>query len=200
MDVSAHLVKELRERTGAAVMDCKKALQESGGDLDKAIDRLREKGLKASVKKAGRTAKEGLIGSYVHPGSKIGVLVEVNCETDFVARNDNFQNLVKNLAMHIAAANPLYLKREDVPPEVVAKERDLYRVQALQTGKPEKVIEKIIDGKVEKFFAEVCLLEQSYVREPELTIKSLIDSQIAKIGENIILRRFCRFQLGELGE
>ncbi|HNR13295.1 MAG TPA: translation elongation factor Ts [Thermodesulfobacteriota bacterium] len=200
MEINANLVKELRERTGAAVMDCKKALQESGGDLEKAIDRLREKGLKASVKKASRTAKEGLIGSYIHPGSKIGVLVEVNCETDFVARTADFQELVKNLAMHIAAASPLYLSRDDVPQDVLSKERDLYRTQALQTGKPEKVIEKIVDGKVDKFYGEICLLEQSYVREPELTIKSLIDAQIGKIGENIVLRRFCRFQLGEAGE
>nr|MBP7323835.1 translation elongation factor Ts [Deltaproteobacteria bacterium] len=200
MEINANLVKELRERTGAAVMDCKKALQESGGDLEKAIDRLREKGLKASVKKASRTTKEGLIGSYIHPGSKIGVLVEVNCETDFVARTADFQELVKNLAMHIAAASPLYLSRDDVPQDVLSKERDLYRTQALQTGKPEKVIEKIVDGKVDKFYGEICLLEQSYVREPELTIKSLIDAQIGKIGENIVLRRFCRFQLGEAGE
>lgn len=200
MEINAHLVKELRERTGAAVMDCKKALQDSGGDLEKAIDRLREKGLKASVKKASRTAKEGLIGSYIHPGSKIGVLVEVNCETDFVARTADFQELVKNLAMHIAAANPLYLSREEVAQDMVSKERDLCRTQALQTGKPEKVIEKIVDGKMDKFYAEICLLEQSYVREPEITIKSLIDAQIGKIGENIVLRRFCRFQLGEAGE
>ena len=200
MAISANQVKELRERSGAAIMDCKTALQETDGDLDKAMDRLREKGLKASLKKADRMAKEGLIGSYVHPGSKIGVLVEVNCETDFVARTEDFQALVKNLAMHVAAASPLYLTREEVPSEVIEKERGLYRTQALQTGKPEKVLDKIVDGKMEKFYSEICLVEQSYVREPDLTIKQLIDSQIGKIGENIILRRFCRYQLGEASD
>jgi len=200
MAISATQVKELRERTGAGLMDCKKALQETDGDIEKAIDRLREQGLKASVKKASRTANEGMIGSYIHPGNKIGVLVEVNCETDFVARTDEFQELVKNLSMHIAAANPLYLVRDDVPEKKKKKERDLYRNQALQTGKPEKVIDKIVDGKMEKFYGEICLLEQSYVREPDLTIKELIDSQIGKIGENIVVRRFSRFQLGEASE
>ena len=199
MTISASLVKELRERSGAAIMDCKKALQETEGDLEKAMDRLREQGLKASIKKASRTANEGRISSYIHPGNKIGVLVEVNCETDFVARTEDFQELVKNLAMHIAAASPLFLTREEVPSAVVEKERELYRTQALQTGKPEKVIDKIIDGKMEKFYGEVCLMEQSYVREPDTTIKQLIDTQIGKIGENMILRRFARFQLGELG-
>jgi elongation factor Ts len=199
MAISASLVKELRERSGAAIMDCKKALQETDGDLDKAMDRLREKGLKASIKKATRTANEGQIASYIHPGNKIGVLVEVNCETDFVARTDDFDELVKNLAMHIAAANPLFLTREDVPADLVEKERELYRTQALQTGKPEKVLDKIVDGKMEKFYGEICLMEQSYVREPDMTIKQLIDSQIGKIGENIILRRFARFQLGDAG-
>ncbi len=199
MTISASLVKELRERSGAAIMDCKKALQEAEGDLERAMDRLREKGLKASIKKASRTAREGMIGSYVHPGSKIGVLVEVNCETDFVARTRDFQDLVKNLSMHVAAANPFYLTRSDVPVEVIEKERELYQSQAMDTGKPEMVIEKIVDGKMEKFYSEICLMEQSYVREPELTIKDLIDSQIGKIGENIVLRRFCRFQLGEAG-
>lgn len=197
MEISAALVKDLREKTGASMMDCKKTLQEVNGDINKAIDRLREKGMKASLTKAARSAKEGLIGSYVHPGSKIGVLVEVNCETDFVARTAEFHELVKNLAMQIAAANPLYLFREDVPSGVLEKEKEIYRNQALQTGRPEKVIDKILEGKMEKFYAEVCLMEQSYVREPELTIKSLLDAHIGKIGENMVIRRFCRFQLGE---
>lgn len=197
MEISAALVKDLREKTGAPMMDCKKTLQEVNGDINKAIDRLREKGMKASLTKAARSAKEGLIGSYVHPGSKIGVLVEVNCETDFVARTAEFHELVKNLAMQIAAANPLYLFREDVPSGVLEKEKEIYRNQALQTGRPEKVIDKILEGKMEKFYAEVCLMEQSYVREPELTIKSLLDAHIGKIGENMVIRRFCRFQLGE---
>jgi len=200
MEISAQLVKDLRERTGAPIMDCKEALQKVEGDLDKAIDRLREKGMKTSLKKATRSAKEGLIGSYVHPGSKIGVLVEVNCETDFVARTDEFKELVKSIAMHIAAANPLYLTRDDVPQEVIDKEKEVYRNQALMSGKPEKVIDKIVPGKLEKFYSEVCLMEQSYVREPDLSIKELLDSRIGKIGENIVLRRFSRFQLGEMTE
>jgi elongation factor Ts len=197
MGISANLVKDLRERTGVPIMDCKKALLEVDGDIDKAIDRLREKGMKASLKKSTRSANEGLISSYIHPGSKIGVLVEVNCETDFVARTEEFKELVKNLSMHIAASNPLYLTREDVPPEVIEKEKEVFRNQALRAGKPEKVIDRIVQGKVEKFFSEVCLLGQSYVREPELTIKELVDAHIGKIGENIVIRRFCRFQLGE---
>ncbi|MBN2467347.1 MAG: translation elongation factor Ts [Deltaproteobacteria bacterium] len=200
MEINAAIVKDLREKTGAPIMDCKKALQEVDGDLDKAIDRLREKGMQASRKKASRTANEGLIGSYIHPGGKIGVLVEVNCETDFVARTDDFQELVKNLAMHVAAANPLYLSRDSVPAEVVEKEKAVYGKQAELSGKPEKIIDKIVDGKLEKFYSDVCLLEQGYVREPEMTIKEFIDSQIGKIGENIVLKRFSRFHLGETTE
>jgi elongation factor Ts len=197
MEISAQLVRDLREKTGAPVMDCKKALKEVDGDIDKAVDRLREKGLKASLKKAGRSAQEGLIDAYIHPGNKIGVMVEVNCETDFVARTEQFKELVKNLSMHVAAANPLFLTRDEVPPELADKERDVYRNQALQEGKPEKVIDRIVEGKLEKFFSEVCLTEQSYVREPEITIKALIESQIGQLGENIVIRRFTRFQLGE---
>ena len=200
MEIDAKTVKELRERTNATLMDCKKALQEAGGNLEKAIDLLREKGLKTSQKKATRNAKDGLVSSYIHPGGKIGVLIEVNCETDFVARTDDFKELVKNLSMQIAASNPLYLKREDVPLSVLEKEKDIYRNQALREGKPEKIVDKIIAGKIEKFFSEVCLLEQSYVREPEVTIKELLDTTIGKLGENIIIRRFCRFQLGEIAE
>jgi len=199
MEINAHLVRDLREKTGAPIMDCKKALQEVDGDIDKAIDRLREKGMKASLGKAGRSAHEGLVDAYIHPGSKIGVMVEVNCETDFVARTEEFKKLVKNLSMHIAASNPLYLTREEVLPEIVDKEKDVYRNQALREGKPEKVIDRIVEGKMGKFFSEVCLMEQSYVREPESTIKGLIDSHVSQLGENIIVRRFSSFQLGETG-
>lgn len=200
MEISAALVKDLRERTGAPMMDCKKALQEAGGDAAKAIDLLREKGMQASVKKSSRSAKDGLIEAYIHPGNKIGVLLEVNCETDFVARTEDFRQLVKNLAMHVAASNPLYLTREEVSSEVIEKEKSIYRTQALNAGKPEKVLDKIVQGKLDKFFADVCLMEQSYVREPELTVKALVEATVAKIGENIVVRRFSRFQLGEHGE
>jgi len=200
MEIDAKTVKELRERTLAPIMDCKKALEEAQGNFDKAIDLLREKGLKTSQKKATRSAKDGLVSAYIHPGGKIGVLVEVNCETDFVARTEDFKQLVKNFSMQIAASNPLYLGREDVPLAVLEKEKDIYRNQALREGKPEKILDKIIGGKIEKFFSEVCLMEQSYVREPEVTIKELLDSHIGKLGENIIIRRFCRYQLGEAAE
>ncbi len=197
MEIKASLVKDLREKTGAGIMDCKKALNETGGDIDKARDFLRKKGLADASKKAGRSSKEGVIRSYIHPGDRIGVLVEVNCETDFVAKNSEFLEFAKNIAMHIAAANPLYLKREEVPEEVVEKEKDIYRSQALDSGKPEMVIDRIVDGKMGKYFSEVCLLEQSYVKDTDLTIKELIDSTIAKIGENISIRRFNRYQLSE---
>jgi len=200
MEIDAKTVKELRERTLAPMMDCKRALEEAQGNFDKAIDLLREKGLKTSQKKATRSAKDGLVSAYIHPGGKIGVLVEVSCETDFVARTEDFKKLVKNLSMQIAASNPLYLSREDVSLAVLEKEKDIYRNQALREGKPEKIVDKIIAGKIEKFFSEVCLIEQSYVREPEVTIKELLDSQIGKLGENIIIRRFCRYQLGETAE
>ena len=200
MEIDAKTVKELRERTLAPIMDCKRALEEAQGNFDKAIDLLREKGLKTSQKKATRSAKDGLVSAYIHPGGKIGVLVEVSCETDFVARTEDFKELVKNLSMQIAASNPLYLSREDVPLAAIEKEKDIYRNQSLREGKPEKIVDKIIAGKIEKFFSEVCLIEQSYVREPEVTIKELLDSQIGKLGENIIIRRFCRYQLGETAE
>lgn len=200
MEINANLVKDLREKTGAPIMDCKKALLEVDGNIDKAIDRLREKGMKASIAKAHRSANEGLIEAYIHPGSKIGVLVEVNCETDFVARTEKFKELAKNLSMHIAASNPLYLTRDEVPSEIIEKEKEVYRNQAVRAGKPEKVIDRIVEGKIEKFFSEVCLMEQNYVREPEITIKGLIDSHIGNLGENIIIPRFCRFQLGETSE
>ncbi|RLB07823.1 MAG: elongation factor Ts [Deltaproteobacteria bacterium] len=198
MEISAAAVKELRQRTGAGVMDCKKALLECAGNIDKAIDFLRKKGLAKAAKKADRATAEGLIGSYIHAGGKIGVLVEVNCESDFVARTEEFQNLVKEISMHIAAMNPLYIKREDVPAEVIEKEKEILRAEAAASGKPEKVIEKIVEGRMKKFFAENCLLEQGYIRDPEITVKDLISSAIAKLGENITVRRFTRYQLSEV--
>jgi len=197
MEISVELVKDLRQRTGAGVVDCKKALQEAKGNIDAAIDHLRRKGLATAAKKAGRIATDGLVSSYIHAGGKMGVLVEINCETDFVAKTEDFQSFVKNIAMHIAAANPQYIKREEVPEEVLEKEKDIYRTQALDAGKPQKVIDKIVEGKMERFYSEVCLLEQTYVRDSDLTIKELLEALIAKIGENITVRRFTRFQLGE---
>ena len=197
MQVSATLVKELREKTGAGILDCKEALTTAEGDLEEAVAYLRKKGLADAKKRAGRTASEGLVGSYVHMTGKIGVLVEVNSETDFVARTDEFQDLVKNIAMQIAASNPRYLKAEEIPPEDAEKEKEIFRSQAKETGKPEKVIEKITEGKFKKYLTEVCLLDQAYIREPEITINQLVQSVIAKLGENIEVRRFVRFQLGE---
>jgi len=197
MEISVELVKELRQRTGAGVVDCKKALQEAKGNVDAAIDYLRRKGLATAAKKAGRIASDGLVSSYIHAGGKMGVLVEVNCETDFVAKTEDFQAFVKNIAMHVAAANPQYIRREEIPKDVLEKERDIYRTQALEAGKPEKVIDKIVEGKIERFYSEVCLLEQTYIKDSDLTIKELLEAMIAKIGENISIRRFSRFQLGE---
>jgi elongation factor Ts len=197
MEFSVELVKDLRQRTGAGVVDCKKALLETKGNVDAAIDYLRRKGLATAAKKAGRIASDGLVSSYIHAGGKMGVLVEVNCETDFVAKTEDFQTFVKNIAMHIAAANPQYIKREEIPEEVLEKERDIYRTQALETGKPAKVIDKIVEGKMERFYSEVCLMEQTYIKDSDLTIKELFDALIAKVGENIAIRRFSRFQLGE---
>jgi elongation factor Ts len=196
MAISADMVKELREKTGAGMMDCKRALSETEGDIEKAIDYLRQKGLSDAAKRTGRTASEGVIGSYIHPGGKIGVLVEVNCESDFVARTEEFQLLVKDLAMHIAASNPLYLRREEVPEEVIAREKNIYEVQAKEGGKPEKIVERIVQGKLEKFFQDVCLLEQPFVKEPDMSVTQRVASTVAKLGENIIVRRFQRFQLG----
>jgi elongation factor Ts len=197
MEISSELIKDLRLRTGAGVMDCKTALRESKGDMEGAIDYLRRKGLAAAAKRAGRIATEGLVSSYIHAGGKIGVLVEINCETDFVARTEDFQAFVKNMAMHIAATSPQYVSRDQVPPSVVEREKGIYRIQAQDAKKPEKVIEKIIEGKLERFFAEVCLLEQTYIKDPDVTVKEVLDSLIAKMGENIAIRRFARFQLGE---
>jgi elongation factor Ts len=196
-EVSPALVRELRERTGAGMMDCKRALAEVQGDIEKALVFLREKGLASAAKKAGRTAGQGMVGSYVHAGGKIGVLVEVNCETDFVARTDDFQALVKDIAMQIAAANPRFVRREEVPAAVLEQERGIYRVQAAGTGKPAPVIEKIVDGKVEKFYAETCLLEQPFIKDPDKTVAALVSAAVARLGENVVVRRFARFQLGE---
>lgn len=197
MEISVELVKELRQRTGAGVVDCKKALQEAKGNVDAAIDYLRRKGLATAAKKAGRIASDGLVSSYIHAGGKMGVLVEINCETDFVAKTEDFQAFVKNIAMHVAATNPQYIRREEIPNDVLEKERDIYRTQALEAGKPEKVIDKIVEGKIERFYSEVCLLEQTYIKDSDLTIKELLEAMIARIGENISIRRFSRFQLGE---
>jgi elongation factor Ts len=195
--ISATMVKQLREKSGAGMMDCKKALVECDADIDKAIDFLRKKGLATAQKRAGRAMMEGTIQSYIHMGGKLGVLVEVNCETDFVAKNEDFIQFAKNIAMHIAATNPLGMRQEDVPEETVQRERDIYQAQALETGKPENVITKIVDGKIKKFFKENCLLNQPYVRNPDLTVEDILNELIAKIGENITIKRFVRFQTGE---
>lgn len=195
--VTAEMVKELRERTGAGMMDCKKALNETNGDMEKAVDFLREKGLAAAAKKAGRVAAEGLVESYIHGGGRIGVLVEVNCETDFVAKTDDFKALVKDIAMQIAASNPAYVRREEVPAEVIEHEKEVLRAQALNEGKPANIVEKMIVGRLEKYYKEVCLMEQSFIKDPDKTITQVITESIARIGENISIRRFVRFQLGE---
>ena len=197
MEISASSVKELREKTGAGMMDCKKALGECGGDVQKAIDYLRQKGLAAAAKKADRVAADGAVGAYVHPGGKIGVSVEINCETDFVARTAEFQMLVKDIAMQVAAANPKYVKREEVSPQDLDKEKSIYRQQALETGKPEKVVDKIVDGKIERFYSEVCLLEQAFIKDPDKKVAEVVNDAIARLGENIQVRRFARYHLGE---
>jgi elongation factor Ts len=197
MDISAGLVKELRERTGAGMMDCKKALAESAGDVEKAIEFLRIKGLSKAAKKAERQTSEGLVVSYIHPGNRIGVLVEVNCETDFVARTDEFQSLVRNIAMHIAAASPLGVNRDEIPHELVEKEREVFRAQALEEGKPAAVVDKIVTGRLEKFYAEAALMDQVYVKDSEKKVRDIVNEAIAKLGENIRVARFARFQLGQ---
>jgi elongation factor Ts len=197
--ISAELVKTLRDRTGAGMMECKAALIEAGGNLEEAATILRKRGLAQAAKKAGRATGQGVVGSYIHMGGKVGVLVEVNCESDFVARTDAFQALVKDVAMHIAAADPRYVRREDVPPEAVEKERDIYRAQVAQSGKPPAVIEKIVEGKLGAYYAQVVLLEQPYIREPSTTVSQLIAQATAKMGENITVSRFARFKIGEGG-
>lgn len=197
MEVNAAIVKELRERTGAGIMDCKKALAESGGTLEKAVEYLRQKGLAAAAKKATQSASDGAVGAYVHPGGKIGVLVELNCQTDFVARTTEFQTLLKDVAMQIAAANPRFVRPEDVSPQEADKEREIYRRQALESGKPEKVVDRIVEGKMERFYSEVCLLEQAFIKNPDLKISDVIAEAVARLGENIQVRRFARYHLGE---
>ena len=201
MAASAQLVKELRDRTGAGVMDCKEALQAAGDDLDSAVEYLRKKGIASAAKKAHREAKEGVIGSYIHAGAKLGVLVEVNCESDFVARTDAFQELVKDLAMQVAAASPVYVAREDVPGEVLEKEREIYREQMADQKKPAQVIDKIVEGKLEKFFTESCLLEQPFIKDAtgKTKVKDLVATTTAKTGERVVVKRFARFQVGEAG-
>src|SRR5690242_3881641 len=191
------LVKELREKTGAGLLDCQKALGEAEGDLEKAIRLLRERGLAKAAKKALRAATDGMIGAYIHPGGKIGVLIEVNCETDFVAKTPEFQQLVKDLAMQVAAAAPRYVSRDEVSAEELASERDIYRKQALQSGKPEKVIERIIEGQVERFYKDVCLLEQPFIKQSDRTVEEIVKEAIVRFGVNVAVRRFARFQLGE---
>ncbi len=195
--ITAAMVKELRETTGAGMMDCKKALTETNGDMEKAVDFLREKGLAAAAKKAGRVAAEGLVESYIHGGGRIGVLLEINCETDFVAKTDGFKALARDIAMQIAAANPSFVSRGEVPASVVEHEREVFRAQALNEGKPAHIVEKMVDGRVEKYYKEVCLLEQLFIKDTDKTITQLINESISKIGENINIRRFTRYQLGE---
>jgi elongation factor Ts len=197
LDVNASLVKELREKTGVGIMDCKKALQECGGDIPKALDYLRKKGIATAKKRGGRVTSDGQVQSYIHGGGKIGVLVEVNCETDFSAKTEDFSEFVKNVAMQIAATSPVSIDRDTVPEDLLAKEREIYSVQAKESGKPEKVIEKIVDGKMKKFYSEACLLEQPYVKNPDMTVHDLLNEIMAKTGENVVIRRFARFQLGD---
>jgi len=197
MEVSSTIVKELREKTGAGFMDCKKALTETGGNLEKAVDYLRQKGLAAAAKKADRVAADGAVGAYVHPGGKIGVLVEINCETDFVARTTEFQTLLKDMAMQIAAANPRYVQRADVSGEEIEREREIYLRQALESGKPEKFVEKIVEGKMERFYSEVCLLEQPFIKDPEKKVSDILTEAITRLREKIEVRRFARYLLGE---
>ena len=200
MDINATLVKELREKTGVGMMDCKKALAEADGDIQRAIDYLRKKGIATAKKRGGRATSEGQIASYVHAGGKIGVLVEVNSETDFSAKTQDFSDFVKNIAMQVAASNPLSVDREGVPTDVLEREKEIYANQAKESGKPEKVIEKMVEGKMKKFYSEACLLEQPYVKNPDITVQDLLNELIAKTGENIVIRRFARFQLGESDE
>jgi len=197
VEISAAMVKELREATGSGIMDCKRVLAEAEGDYQTAVDLLRKKGLAKAAKRSGRSTSEGLIHSYIHTGAKLGVMVEVNCESDFVAKTDDFIDFVKNIAMHIAAANPAGLAPEDVDPAIIAKEREIFTAQMLEEGKPENIIAKIVDGKIEKFYKDVCLLSQQYVKDPQKTITDVLKEAIAKIGENIQIKRFVRFQIGE---
>ena len=197
MEITAKLVKELRDKTGAGMMDCKNALAETKGDLEKATKVLREKGIAKAASKAGRTAKEGAVVSYIHPGDKLGVLIEINCETDFVARTDDFKELAKNIALQVAAANPQVVRREDLDEKTLEEERNIYRTQALNEGKPEHIVDKIIQGRIEKYYQEVCLLDQAYIRDQDKTISDVLNETVGKLGENLIIKRFQRFALGE---
>lgn len=197
MEITTSMVKELREATGAGVLDCKKALEASGGDLEKAKAYLREKGLAAAAKKAGRVAKEGLIEAYVHTGGRVGALIELDCETDFVARTEEFKALAHDLAMQVVAAKPLYLAPEDIPPDVLEEEKNVYRAQARDAGKPEHIVERIVEGKLQKHFQEVCLMRQPFIKDDDLTVQDIVTRTIAKLGENIVMRRFARFELGD---
>ena len=196
MAISANLVKELREKTGVGIMDCKTALRECDGNIEKAIDFLRKKGIATAKKRGGRETTEGQVQAYIHAGGKIGVLVEVNCETDFSAKTDDFTQFVKDMAMQIAATNPVSIDRDGISPDILNKEKEIYATQAKDSGKPDKVIEKIVEGKLKKFYSEVCLLEQAYVKDPDKTIQDLINELMAKTGENILIRRFIRYQVG----
>lgn len=195
--VDASTVKELRERTGAGMMDCKKALVETNGDMEKAIEILREKGLAAAAKKAGRIASEGIVDSYIHGGGRIGVLIEVNSETDFVAKNEGFRTFVRDMAMQVAASNPLYVSREQVDSSLIEKEKEIYRQQALNEGKPEKIIDRMVEGRIEKYYKEICLLEQPFIKDTDRSVQDILNDLIAKIGENISIRRFIRYEMGE---
>jgi len=197
VDITSEMVKQLRVKTGAGMMDCKEALKASDGDFDKAVDYLRKKGMSAATKRSSKAAKDGTIAAYIHMGGKIGVLVELNCETDFVAKTDDFKELARDLAMHVAASNPLYVRPEDIPPEALEREKNIYKEQLAAEKKPEKIWDRIIEGKLKKFYEEVCLLNQKFIKNTDITVETLINNMIAKTGENIVLRRFARFQLGE---
>jgi len=197
LEINASLVKELRDRTGVGIMDCKEALKECKGDISQAIDYLRKKGIATAKKRGGRATSEGQIQAYIHAGGKIGVMVEVNCETDFSAKTEDFASFARNVAMHIAASNPVSVDREGIPPEMLEKEREIYATQAKESGKPDKVIEKIVEGKLKKFYSESCLLEQPYVKNPDITVQDFLNELMAKTGENMVIRRFARFHLGE---
>ncbi len=196
MNITSQMVKDLRDKTGAGMMDCKKALSQNDGDMEKAIDFLRQKGLAVAAKRAGRATSEGVIESYIHAGGKLGVMVELNCETDFVAKTDDFREFARDVAMHIAAANPVSLSREDVPVDIVDRERQIYVQQALDSGKPENIVDKMVAGKVDRFLSEICLLEQQFVKNPEKSIQDMLTELIGKMGENVSIRRFVRFQVG----
>ena len=195
--ITSALIKELREKTGAGMLNCKKALEETNGDIEKAIELLREKGLSAAAKKSDRIAAEGIVDSYIHLGGRIGVLVEVNCETDFVGKNEDFKSFVRDIAMHIAAANPLYISKEEVPEKVIEKEKSILKAQALNEGKPENIVEKMVEGRIKKYYQEICLLEQPFIKDPDKTVEEIVKEQISRIGENIRIRRFVRYEMGE---